>query len=69
LAAPASVADMISVRAVGVDDWASWRELPLAALADAPHALTATLDQWREAAETRWRERLPPARCTRKSLV
>jgi GNAT superfamily N-acetyltransferase len=49
---------VISVRAVGVDDWATWRELRLAALADAPHAFTATPEQWREADETRWRQRL-----------
>jgi GNAT superfamily N-acetyltransferase/ketosteroid isomerase-like protein len=49
---------MISVRAVGVDDWATWRELRLAALADAPDAFGATLQQWRDADETRWRERL-----------
>src|SRR3954447_14566313 len=49
---------MISVRAVGVDEWATWRELRLAALADAPHAFTSTLEEWRDADETRWRERL-----------
>ena len=30
---------MISVRAVGVDDWATWRELRVAAHADAPDAV------------------------------
>ncbi|QUQ64757.1 GNAT family N-acetyltransferase [Kutzneria sp. CA-103260] len=49
---------MITVRAVGVDDWAIWRELRLAALADAPHAFTSTLDDWRDASELRWRNRL-----------
>ena len=36
---------MITVRAVGVDDWATWRELRLAALADAPHAFTSSFDE------------------------
>jgi hypothetical protein len=49
---------MITVRAVGVDDWATWRELRLAALADAPHAFTASIDQWRDTDERRWRDRL-----------
>jgi len=49
---------MITVRAVGVDDWATWRDLRLAALADAPHAFTATLADWQDADEARWRERL-----------
>lgn len=49
---------MISVRAVGADDWATWRELRLAALADAPDAFGARLEQVREVDEARWRERL-----------
>lgn len=49
---------MITVRAVGVDDWATWRELRLAALADAPDAFGATLREWRDADEARWRDRL-----------
>jgi len=49
---------VITVRAVGVDDWAIWRDLRLAALADAPHAFTSTVDEWRDADEQRWRSRL-----------
>lgn len=49
---------MITVRAVGVDDWATWRELRLAALADAPHAFTSTLGEWQDADEQRWRDRV-----------
>jgi hypothetical protein len=45
LAALARVAGVITVRAVGVDDWATWRELRLAALADAPHAFTSNIDE------------------------
>lgn len=46
------------VRAVGVDDWATWRELRLAALADAPYAFCADVGEWRAADEQRWRDRL-----------
>lgn len=53
---------MITVRAVGVDDWATWRELRLAALADAPRAFTATLAEWQDADERRWRGRLAVGR-------
>ncbi|MBB5897807.1 GNAT family N-acetyltransferase [Kutzneria kofuensis] len=53
---------MITVRAVGVDDWATWRELRLAALADAPDAFGATLREWQDADEQRWRDRLAVGR-------
>jgi GNAT superfamily N-acetyltransferase len=48
------------LRALAVDDWRVWRELRLAALAEAPHAFRAPLADWTEAGDTesRWRDRL-----------
>jgi ribosomal protein S18 acetylase RimI-like enzyme len=52
---------VVEIRVVGADGWGLWRELRLAALADAPEAFGSTLADWRDAAETRWRERLSGA--------
>jgi ribosomal protein S18 acetylase RimI-like enzyme len=49
------------IRLVGPDDWKLWRELRLDALADAPDAFGSTLADWRDAPESRWRERLAGA--------
>lgn len=51
---------MVDVRALGPDDWAVWRELRLAALADAPEAFVSQLADWQGAGdrEERWRSRL-----------
>lgn len=49
---------MISVRKVTAADWPLWRELRLAALADAPDAFAARLDDWHRGGERIWRERL-----------
>lgn len=46
------------VRVVGPDDWREWRNLRLAALRDAPGAFSATLADWQDAPEARWRARL-----------
>jgi ribosomal protein S18 acetylase RimI-like enzyme len=54
----AAAAAMISVREVTVDGWSEWRALRLAALGDAPYAFGATLADWRDADEARWRQRL-----------
>lgn len=49
---------VIDVQAVGPDDWKAWRELRLAALAEAPYAFGSQLADWVDAPEQRWRERL-----------
>lgn len=46
------------IRPVTPDDWREWRDLRLAALRDAPHAFSATLADWEDAPEARWRARL-----------
>lgn len=49
---------MIEIRELTADDWPTWRELRLAALAEAPYAFGSRLSDWQDAPETRWRERL-----------
>ena len=51
---------MIETRVVDPDEWRVWRELRLAALADAPAAFCSTLAEWSGAGDTeqRWRARL-----------
>jgi len=51
---------MIEVVEVTPDGWRLWRELRLAALAEAPGAFGATLAEWSGAGDTerRWRDRL-----------
>jgi RimJ/RimL family protein N-acetyltransferase len=51
---------VIETRFIGPDDWRVWRELRLAALADAPAAFSSTLAEWTGAGdvERRWRARL-----------
>ncbi|MGL3199452.1 MULTISPECIES: GNAT family N-acetyltransferase [Curtobacterium] len=48
----------IELRRVTADDWATWRPVRLAALADTPAAFGSRLDDWRDAPEHRWRTRL-----------
>ncbi|MCD9194763.1 GNAT family N-acetyltransferase [Streptomyces albireticuli] len=51
---------MIELRVLTADDWLVWRELRLAALAEAPYAFGATLAEWQGDGdrEERWRARL-----------
>ncbi|WP_028652093.1 GNAT family N-acetyltransferase [Nocardioides halotolerans] len=51
---------MLELRILTPDDWPTWRELRLAALADAPAAFGSTLAEWQGAGDTeeRWRSRL-----------
>jgi len=49
---------VIEIRALAPGCWRVWRELRLAALAEAPAAFTSRLADWGNAAEARWRERL-----------
>jgi GNAT superfamily N-acetyltransferase len=52
---------VIEIRAIGPDDWRTWRDLRLAALADAPDAFGSRLADWQDATEQRWRDRLAAA--------
>lgn len=51
---------VIELRFLGADDWPVWRELRLAALAEAPYAYGSTLADWQGPGdrEERWRGRL-----------
>lgn len=51
---------MIELRELSADDWPLWRELRLAALAEAPYAFGSRLADWQGDGdrEERWRERL-----------
>jgi ribosomal protein S18 acetylase RimI-like enzyme len=49
---------VIEIRALVPASWRLWRELRLAALAEAPAAFTSRLADWRDADEERWRARL-----------
>src|SRR5580698_9801114 len=51
---------MIEVVRLKSDNWRMWRDLRLAALAEAPEAFASTLAEWSGAGDTeqRWRARL-----------
>jgi ribosomal protein S18 acetylase RimI-like enzyme len=46
------------LHALTTDDWPLWREVRLAALAEAPHAFKSRLADWHRGGEERWRSRL-----------
>jgi len=48
----------IELRMLSPDDWQLWRSVRLAALIEAPDAFGSRLQDWADAAEDRWRERL-----------
>ncbi|MGW1678784.1 N-acetyltransferase family protein [Saccharopolyspora sp. NPDC002376] len=49
---------MLSLRVLTPADWDLWREVRLAALAEAPHAFKSRLEDWEKDGEQRWRSRL-----------
>jgi ribosomal protein S18 acetylase RimI-like enzyme len=49
---------MMRIRVLTPDDWPIWRDLRLAALAEAPDAFGSTLADWQDAPAGKWRERL-----------
>ncbi|MFD0788733.1 GNAT family N-acetyltransferase, partial [Micromonospora azadirachtae] len=51
---------MIDIRLLTPDDWKLWREVRLAALAEAPYAFGSRLSDWQGDGdrEERWRSRL-----------
>lgn len=48
----------IELRTLSVDDWREWRTVRLAALTDAPSAFGSRLQEWADAPDDRWRDRL-----------
>ncbi len=53
------LADVVEVRVLTPDDWAMWRELRLAALADAPGAFGSRLSDWQDDGD-----RVPAVACS-----
>jgi GNAT superfamily N-acetyltransferase len=56
--AAGSLLPVIELHVLTPDDWTAWRDLRLAALADAPYAFASQLSDWQGVGEERWRARL-----------
>jgi RimJ/RimL family protein N-acetyltransferase len=52
--------ETIEVRRLGPDEWQTWREVRLAALANAPYAFGSSLAREKDLGETEWRGWLAP---------
>lgn len=50
--------DVIELNVLTPDEWLQWRELRLRALAEAPYTFGARIEDWQDADEARWRQRL-----------
>lgn len=48
----------VEILRVGAGDWPLWRDVRLAALADAPYAFKSRVEDWSAGGEARWRGRL-----------
>ncbi|NUR86523.1 MAG: GNAT family N-acetyltransferase [Nonomuraea sp.] len=48
----------VGIQVLTPEDWRVWRELRLAALTEAPDAFGSRLEDWADAGEERWRDRL-----------
>lgn len=49
---------MVHLRVLTTDDWPLWRDVRLAALAEAPQSFTSRLEDWHRGGQERWRARL-----------
>lgn len=56
--APRRSGPPVELRVVTPDDWETWRDIRLEALARAPYAFGSRLADWEAAPEERWRGRL-----------
>ncbi|MYT33762.1 MULTISPECIES: GNAT family N-acetyltransferase [unclassified Streptomyces] len=49
---------MVRLRVLTTDDWPLWRDIRLAALAEAPRSFKSRLEDWHCGGQERWRARL-----------
>jgi ribosomal protein S18 acetylase RimI-like enzyme len=50
--------DEVEITTLGPEEWELFREIRLRALREAPYAFQSRYDDWAEASEARWRDRL-----------